>query len=230
MLKAMLLICAPIKAGSAGYTVGPPVAEVPFAFNPSQIRLQAAARRASPPTTGKSSDASTFLGVLPRTMSLDMLLDAVEMTEPALLEVYVNLLFAGLESFGSIGGSGADAQPFVVFQWGPKPYTGTLKSVNVNYTLFNSIGVPTRAECGLVIEERRLGLALTNPTSGALRASKKRTVTSSISLAHIAAAEFGDPMMWRAIAAYNGIDDPMRLPTGTDVLIPDQSELEELDA
>jgi hypothetical protein len=230
MLKAMLLMCAPIKAGTSGYAVGAPFAEVPFAFNPEKITLSARAQRSSTPATAQSTDSSTFLGVMPRTMNLEMLLDAVEMTEPVLLEVYVNLLFGALESYDSLGGSAADAQPFVVFQWGPKPYTGTLKSVDVTYTLFNSLGVATRAECRLTIEERRLGFAKTNPTSGARRASKRRAVTSSVSLAHIAAAEFGDPMMWRAIARYNDIEDPMRLPVGTDVLIPDSSELKDLQA
>jgi len=227
MLKAMLLICAPIKAGSAGYTVGPPFATIPFSFNPSQIGLSASARRSETLNTAQSSDTSTFLGAVPRSMTLDLLLDAVEMSEPVLLEVNVNLLFAALESFSALG-AGADAQPFVIFQWGPKPYVGTLESVTVNYTLFNALGLATRAECKLAIKEHRIPFAKTNPTSGALRASKKRTVTTSESLAHIAANEFGDPMMWRAIATYNGIEDPMRLPNGTDVLIPDVSELNEL--
>ena len=32
--------------------------------------------------------------------------------------------------------------------------------------------------------------------------------------------------MWRPLAAYNGIDDPLRATIGTKVLLPDVGELE----
>ncbi len=40
-----------------------------------------------------------------------------------------------------------------------------------------------------------------------------RTVAGD-TLASLACAEYGDPTHWRALAAYNAVDDPMRLPTG----------------
>ena len=33
-------------------------------------------------------------------------------------------------------------------------------------------------------------------------------------LASVAYAEYGDPTLWRPLAAFNGIDDPLRVPTG----------------
>ena len=38
-----------------------------------------------------------------------------------------------------------------------------------------------------------------------------RTVVAGDTLASIAYAEYGDPTMWRPLAAFNGIDDPLRL-------------------
>jgi nucleoid-associated protein YgaU len=44
-------------------------------------------------------------------------------------------------------------------------------------------------------------------------------------LAGIAYNEYGNPSLWRAVAAANGIDDPMRLRSGTSVLLPSVNDL-----
>ena len=51
-----------------------------------------------------------------------------------------------------------------------------------------------------------------------------RTIAGD-TLASVAYAEYGDPTQWRALAAYNGIDDPMRVRTGTTLLLPPRTEL-----
>ena len=45
------------------------------------------------------------------------------------------------------------------------------------------------------------------------------------SLASVAFAEYGDPTAWRALAAFNDIDDPLRVPTGSLLLLPTPEEL-----
>ncbi len=45
-------------------------------------------------------------------------------------------------------------------------------------------------------------------------------------LDEIAYREYGDARHWRLIAALNGIDDPLRLPDGTRLVIPDRSVFE----
>ena len=40
------------------------------------------------------------------------------------------------------------------------------------------------------------------------------------SLASVAYAEYGDPTAWRAVARFNGIDDPLRCRPGTRLLLP----------
>ena len=60
-----------------------------------------------------------------------------------------------------------------------------------------------------------------NPTSGSLRRRQRRTPWSTgDTLALVAYQEYGDPQLWRPLAAYNGIDDPMRIADGTRVLLP----------
>ena len=59
-----------------------------------------------------------------------------------------------------------------------------------------------------------------NPTSGSLTLTSVRTVVAGDSLASIAYREYGDPGMWRPLALFNGIDDPLRLRLGSSVLLP----------
>jgi nucleoid-associated protein YgaU len=64
-----------------------------------------------------------------------------------------------------------------------------------------------------------------NPTSGGYDVRRVHRTVAGDSLASIAFAEYGAPTSWRALAAYNGIDDPMRLPVGTTLLLPTPEEL-----
>ena len=41
----------------------------------------------------------------------------------------------------------------------------------------------------------------------------------------MAYAEYGDPTLWRALAASNGIDDPLRVPRRHALLLPAPDEL-----
>ena len=44
------------------------------------------------------------------------------------------------------------------------------------------------------------------------------------SLHSVAWAEYGQAKYWRALAAFNGIDDPLRIPSGTTILLPPQRD------
>ena len=48
------------------------------------------------------------------------------------------------------------------------------------------------------------------------------------SLHSIAQRVYGKPSLWRGLAQANDIDDPMRVPPGTSILVPPQDEVEAL--
>lgn len=59
-----------------------------------------------------------------------------------------------------------------------------------------------------------------NPTSGSYEVRRShRTIAGDSLLASVAFAEYGDPAAWRALAAFNGIDDLLRMPTSTLLLL-----------
>ena len=53
-------------------------------------------------------------------------------------------------------------------------------------------------------------------------------MTAGDSLHSVAQREYGKPALWRGLAAANGIDDPLRVPVGTSVLIPPREDAENL--
>ena len=41
----------------------------------------------------------------------------------------------------------------------------------------------------------------------------------------MAYTEYGDPTLWRDLAAFNRVDDPLRIPLGTVLMVPTAAEL-----
>ena len=112
-------------------------------------------------------------------------------------------------------GKNKPSPPLVVLHWGKvTSFPAFVTQVSAKYTRFAFDGTPIRATCSLSLEEMPGDPAKQNPTSGGLSARRAHTVTAGDSLASLAYREYGDPTLWRALARYNGIDDPIRLRPG----------------
>ena len=117
----------------------------------------------------------------------------------------------------------------MVFHWGGLTgFPGYVSQVQANYTLFTTSGVPIRAVCQVTMEEISGDTPGQNPTSGALHPRRVHRVSSGDTLAVLAWREYGDPGAWRVIAEANGIDDPLRLAHGRELLLPALDEIERL--
>jgi nucleoid-associated protein YgaU len=120
-------------------------------------------------------------------------------------------------------------QPQILkFQWGSNQslsqFKGFLKSVAVKYTMFKSDGKPIRATANITLEEVPDEPKKPNPTSGSLASRRTRVLRAGDSLKSIAYDEYGDPNLWRALAMFNGIDDPLRMAPGARLLVPSPDE------
>lgn len=118
--------------------------------------------------------------------------------------------------------------PWVVFQWGAfstARFTAYVSSVDASYSLFGTTGVPIRATCQVQLHEIPGKTKGQNPTSGALTAQRVHRIVAGDSLESLAWREYGDATVWRAIAERNGIDDPSRLPTGAELVLPAAEEV-----
>lgn len=119
--------------------------------------------------------------------------------------------------------------PILQFEWGGNPaideFKGYLDSVTATYTMFNKGGKPIRAKVKISLKSvMKLGQKPQNPTSGSRENRRTRLLVEGESLHSVAFIEFGAPSYWRALAAFNGIDDPLRVRPGTRILIPSAEE------
>ncbi|GAB4445364.1 MAG: peptidoglycan-binding protein [Chloroflexi bacterium OHK40] len=118
--------------------------------------------------------------------------------------------------------SGRGEPPRVRFTWGSLwSFDAVIESITQKFTLFLEDGTPVRAT--LDVSFKQLAdegqYPRQNPTSGGHPGDRLRTVRAGESLSQIAFEEYGDPTIWRHLAAANQIDDPLRLRAGQVLVI-----------
>jgi Contractile injection system tube protein len=141
-------------------------------------------------------------------------------------------------------GNGYGRPPLVRFVWGKSwNIPGVVTAVAERLEQFTSTGTPHRswlrlrflrvgeAEAAADASGARalaLAKAQAGPQLGEDQVAIHRVLGAGDGLAgerleDIAFLYYGDPSAWRVIAAFNGIDDPARVPAGTLLRIPPQS-------
>lgn len=208
---------------SVGAKPGGTITRLNLQFNPATLELRKTTEwRRTPSRTAGQSALPEFVGSGPRELSLEVFLDATA-THDNSVEKAVEKLMKGCVPTPASLRRKKPASPWVRFEWGTARTTsfdGVLSSLSVTYTLFDVDGRPLRATCALSIEEASVDPAGQNPTSGARTARSTHTVVAGDSLAMLAWREYGDATAWRVIAEANGIDDPMALAPGTELVVP----------
>jgi nucleoid-associated protein YgaU len=222
MDKAQLTLYEPSPGGSPGGERG----VVRFQFNPKEVTISKSAKWERKPTKGSpKAGPPEFTGTEPAKMSLEMFLDATDSRDGSVVETVEALLACCVATEQSTAQK-KPSPPIVVLHWGSTAsFPAFITSVSAKFTLFNSDGTPIRAVCSVQMEEMP-GEAFRkqNPTSGGRELRRVHRTVAGDSLASVAFAEYGDPTAWRALAAFNEIDDPLRLPAGTLLLLPTPDE------
>jgi nucleoid-associated protein YgaU len=213
----------PVPGGSGR---GAPLGSIPFQFNPKEFSIQKAAKWERKPARGaKSAGPPEFKGSDPCKMTLEMFFDATDTLDGSVVTRVEQLLKCCVPTEASAGQK-KEIPPLVVLHWGKvTSFHAFVTSVQAKFTLFTPDGTPIRATCTVALEEMPGEPPRQNPTSGSPFARATYTVVAGDSLASIAYAEYGDPRLWRPLAAFNRIDDPMRVPIGSTVLVPAADEL-----
>lgn len=214
------------KPGGSGEDLGGPRERLDFQFNPKEFTIQKAANWASKPARGAAkAGPPEFTGAGPCKLSVEMFFDASGTQDGSVVAAVEKLLSCCVPTEQSIGNKKA-TPPLVVLQWGKtRAFPSYVTSVSAKFTLFSSDGTPIRATCSVSMEEMPGVTAKQNPTSGSPAARRLHTVVAGDTLASVAYREYGDPAMWRALAAYNRVDDPLRLRPGTPLLVPGPDDL-----
>lgn len=223
--RAYLELYEPSKDGSLD-KAGSPLGRIDFQFNPKELSLgKAASWTRHTAKANQKAGPPQYNGPMPSKLSLEMFFDASGKQDDAVVK-RVEKLFSCCTPTPASLNQNKGSPPWVIFRWGQ--LTGSLSyiaSVQVKYTLFTAAGVPVRATCTVALEEIAGEPPKQNPTSGGLVPRRVHVLIEGDTLAGIAYNEYGNASLWRAVAAANRIDDPMRLRPGTNVLLPAVNEL-----
>lgn len=114
----------------------------------------------------------------------------------------------------------------LTFTWGDViDYPVTIRQATITYERFTPSGTPIRAKANLDLQYEGTPPPGTNPTSGGIPGRRSHTLVAGENLQHIATSNYGRPGAWRALAAANGIEDPLAVQPGTIIYLPAPSEL-----
>jgi hypothetical protein len=127
------------------------------------------------------------------------------------------------------GGAAATSQskqgrpPTVTFQWGTYlSFVAVIQNLTSKFSLFLDDGTAVRAQVDLTLWQiaDEDAFAKQNPTSGGRTGERIHRLAPRETLDQVAYAVYGKTSLWRALAAFNGIDDPLRLQAGDPILLP----------
>jgi len=226
-VQAQLTLYDPSPSQNGGGDPGAERGTVEFQFNPKEVTISKSAKwERKPSKQSKTASPVQFLGADPSKMTLEMFFDATEKRDGSVVKAVESLLSCCVPTEESHGQKKA-TPPIVVLHWGSvSSFPAVVTSVSAKFTLFNSDGTPIRAVCSVSMEEMPgEEFRKQNPTSGSHEVRRVHRTIAGDSLASVAFAEYGDPTAWRALAAFNEIDDPLRVPTGRVLLLPTPEEL-----
>ncbi|MFF3641074.1 peptidase M23 [Streptomyces sp. NPDC002564] len=230
-VRAQLTLMEP--PAKVGGKPGGALARLKLQFNPASLAMNKTTEwRRTPSRMAGQSALPEFVGSGPRSLSLEVLLDATAKHDDSVEKAVETLMRACVPTQASLARK-APASPWVRMDWGSAKTTsfdGVLSNLSVNYTLFDVDGKPLRAKCSLTIEEATVDPPGQNPTSGAPESRSTHSVVVGDSLPLLAWREYGDAEAWRAIARANDIDDPMDVAPGTELILPGHGEVAAVEA
>ncbi|MBQ4511985.1 MAG: LysM peptidoglycan-binding domain-containing protein [Anaerolineaceae bacterium] len=227
MEKAKLYIDYLYVGALAGFSV-----EVQF--NPTELSINRSTNWEGIPVPERDFPRTEFKGGNAATYTLNLFFDAYatddyKSTKPARRDIRkdINKLMAmGLRTYGfgvPLPYPYLGEPPSIIFVWGGiKLFRAVMTSINVNYTMFDSNGVPTRATATCTFMEQSHPLDILPPQNPTSRTEARHTVrvTQGDRLDLIANNFYGDSRMWRKVAEANNLDDPFNLRPGQLLTMP----------
>ena len=225
MQKAALMLYNSKPAGEGAVPEGVR-GSIDFQFNPKEVTIAKTAKWGRDAAKGAAKASPVqFQGAEPCKLTLEVFFDSGGAQDGSVVTAVEQLFGCCVPTPESLSAK-KPSPPLVVLQWGAvSSFPAFITSVTAKYTLFSSDGVPIRATCAVAMEEMPGDPSRQNPTSGSQDVRRVHRTVAGDTLASVAYAEYGDPGQWRALAAYNGIDDPLRVRVGRTLLLPTPEEL-----
>ena len=111
------------------------------------------------------------------------------------------------------------------FVWGKFTFDGIVSTYKKEFTFFFSNGTPARVKISMTLKPytdvEEMAKTLNQQSSDI---SKKRVLIEGDTIFNMAHREYKNPSMWRKIAQENGIENPLFILSGTELLLPSKEE------
>jgi nucleoid-associated protein YgaU len=203
-------------------------------YNPAEFTTAKSANWNRPQQKGAGSAGKPqFTGAGPQTVQMEIWFDAWDAADADVTKS-VKTLFEWTRPTKQSLQKKLPRPPLLGFEWGSNRVLADLKvflkTVNAKYVLFKPDGTPIRASATISLEEIPEEPGKQNPSSGVLQSRRTRLLAEGDSLHSVAWLEYGDAALWRGLAAFNDIDDPLRVAPGTRILVPAIDEARRLAA
>lgn len=186
-------------------------------FNPAQLARSRKNTYSSTAAIGSSAPHQQYAGSEPESVSLDLFFDGTGVVaDAATMQLRLQTLFALMEFQ-----SDTHEPYFLRAIWGTFVLQCIMTQADVTYSLFDRLGTPLRATVKVTLQEivaPRTRQAQEKPNSPDLY--QTWIVRDDDSLDRIAYEVYGDPRLWRDLAAANDLETGLRPPTGTMLLLP----------
>ena len=188
-------------------------------FNPSEYTIERANTFKASAIPGLSGPLLHFINGEADVLSMELFLD--DYTDPPkgggkTVKQRVDDIAGLLEIDAEL-----HAPPHVQFVWGQLSFKAIFEKLSRKITLFRPDGTPARATLNVSFKEyKTLPEFVNEPRRQSADKSKRRVIVGSDQLWLMAAREYGDPALWRAIAERNDLDDPRDIEPTQWVMVP----------
>jgi nucleoid-associated protein YgaU len=204
-----------IKAETGSWASDP--AEV--IFNPAEYSLEKGNQFASTPLPGLSNPIVSFVNGDADTLTMELFFDTYTDGKGVDVRKQTNKIARLLDIDPKL-----HAPPPVQFVWGELRFRAVIERLTQRFTMFREDGVPVRATLNVTFKEyKTIDDQLNEKPNQSSDWTKRRVLAAQDRLCLIAAIEYGDSAIWRAIADANDIDNPRQLPIGEEIVLPPAS-------
>lgn len=170
---------------------------------------------------GSIGGSSRFNKYEPKQLELKFIIDCTGVVEGTKKTDKVYHKVKVLENLLYTYNSEGHHPSFVVVSYAEFIFKGVLQSMNTDYTLFSSKGIPLRAVVGLSFkgamcsEEERKRYSKLSPDM-----SRLITVKEGETLPYLCHKIYGDSLLVRQVARFNNLNSFRNIPAGTELLFP----------
>ena len=200
-------------------SVSHPALKLPI--NPAKVKLSKGIQYAEDRQLGSLNGSNTYVRYQPETFSFDCLFDMTcameDENEQQPVHDMVDALEMRLYDYNTEG----HRPSYVKVEYGDITFFGQLKTLDTEYSLFDSDGIPLRAELKVVLtgycsqKEEKSRFSKHSPD-----VSRLITIMEGQTLANLCYEIYGDPLLVVQVAKFNNLNGFRNIPAGTEILMP----------